>query len=177
MQILSRALRLLLGGGAALLVAASAPLHAQTPGGGLPPGESRELVAAVCTQCHGLSTIMALRDGPAGWRQFVNYMIMKGAPVREGEAEKIVQYLAASFGPPQQPPPSPASLAALPAGPGKELIEARCVACHDLTRIVTSKRQKSEWEGIVANMVARGASATPEERQTLVGYLTAQFGQ
>jgi cytochrome c5 len=177
MQIPSRASWLSLCGGVALLLAASAPLQAQAPGGGLPPGEGRDLVAAVCTQCHGLTTIMAVRDGAAGWRQFVNYMIMKGAPVREGEADAIVQYLAANFGPAQQPPPSPASLAALPAGAGKELIESRCVACHDLTRIVTSKRQKTEWEGIVANMVARGASATPEERQTLVAYLSAQFGQ
>jgi mono/diheme cytochrome c family protein len=168
--------RLSLLGVAALLLAASAPLHAQAPGG-LPPGEGRDLVASVCSQCHGLNTIMAVRDGPAGWRQFVNYMIMKGAPVREGETEVIIQYLAASFGPAQQPPPSPASLAALPAGTGKELIEARCVACHDLTRIVAAKRQKSEWEGIVANMVARGAPATAEERQTLVTYLSAQFGQ
>jgi cytochrome c5 len=176
MQIMSRASLLSLGGGIALILCASAPLHAQAPGG-LPPGEGRELVAAVCTQCHGLGTIMAVRDGPAGWRQFVNYMIMKGAPVREGEADAIVQYLAASFGPAQQPPPSPASLAALPTGPGRELIEARCVACHDLTRIVTSNRQKTEWEGIVANMVARGASASAEERQTLVAYLSTHFGQ
>jgi mono/diheme cytochrome c family protein len=176
MQPLSRASWLSLCGGVALLAAASTVLHAQAPGG-LPPGEGRELVAVVCSQCHGLNTIMAVRDGPAGWRQFVNYMIMKGAPVGEGETETIVQYLAASFGPAQQPPPSPASLAALPPGAGKELIEARCVACHDLTRIVASKRQKAEWDGIVANMVARGAYATPEERQTLVAYLTAQFGQ
>ena len=169
-------LSLSLGVGVALIVVASAPLKAQSPGG-LPAGEGRELVAAVCTQCHGLATIMAVRDGPEGWRQFVNYMIMKGAPVRPGETDAIVQYLAASFGPAQQPPPSPASLAALPAGAGKELIESRCVACHDLTRITASRRQKTEWEGIVANMVARGASASPEERQTLVAYLTAQFGQ
>jgi cytochrome c5 len=169
-------LSLTLCGGVALLVAASAPLQAQAPGG-LPPGEGRDVVAAVCTQCHGLATIMAVRDGPEGWRQFVNYMIMKGAPVRPGEADTIVQYLAASFGPAQQPPPSPASLAALPGGAGKELIESRCVACHDLTRIVSSKRQKTEWEGIVANMVARGASASPDERQTLVAYLTTNFGQ
>ena len=172
----SLASRLSLWGGVAFLLAASAPVHAQAPGG-LPPGEGRDLVAVVCSQCHGLNTILAVHDGPAGWRQFVNYMIMKGAPVREGETETIVQYLATALGPATQPPPSPASLAALPAGPGKELIEARCVACHDLTRIVTSKRQKSEWEGIVANMVERGASATPEERQSLVAYLSSRFGQ
>jgi mono/diheme cytochrome c family protein len=163
-------------GGMALLLAASAPLHAQAPGG-LPPGEGRELVASVCTQCHGLNTILAVHDGPAGWRQFVNYMIMKGAPVREGEADAIVQYLATALGPATQPPPSPASLAALPEGPGKELIESRCVACHDLTRITAAKRQKTEWTGIVANMVNRGAAANAQEQQTLVSYLAAQFGQ
>jgi mono/diheme cytochrome c family protein len=168
--------RFSLWGGLALLLAASGPLNAQAPGG-LPPGEGRELVAAVCTQCHGLATIMAVRDGSAGWRQFVNYMIMKGAPVRDGEADTIVQYLAASFGPAQQPPPSAQSLAALPAGAGKELVQTRCVACHDLTRVMAAKRQKTEWDGIVANMVNRGAAATLEERQSIVTYLAANFGQ
>jgi cytochrome c5 len=168
--------RLSILGSVAFLLAASATLHAQAPGG-LPAGEGRDLVASVCTQCHGLSTIMAVHDGPAGWRQFVNYMIMKGAPVREGETDAIVQYLATAFGPATQPPPSPASLAALPAGPGKELIETRCVACHDLTRITIAKRQKAEWDGIVANMVNRGAAATAQEQQAIVGYLAAQFGR
>jgi cytochrome c5 len=118
-----------------------------------------------------------VHDGPAGWRQFVNYMIMKGAPVRDGEADTIVQYLATAFGPATQPPPSPASLAALPAGTGKELIESRCVACHDLTRITAAKRHKTEWDAIVANMVNRGAAVTTAERQAIVGYLAMQFGQ
>ena len=165
-----------LWGGLVVFLAASGPLYAQAPGP-LPPGEGRELVATVCTQCHGLATIMAVRDGPAGWRQFVNYMIMKGAPVRDGEADTIVQYLAASFGPAQQPPPSAESLAALPAGAGKELVQTRCVACHDLTRVTAAKRQRAEWDGIVANMVNRGAAATPEERQSMAAYLATNFGQ
>src|SRR5438128_172955 len=91
--------------GVALSLIAAAPIHAQAPGA-LPPGEGRDLVAVVCSQCHGLNTIMQIRDGSAGW-----------------------------------------------------------------------KRQKTEWDGIVANMVTRGAQATPEERQTIVSYLAAQFGE
>src|ERR1700716_1280216 len=168
-----------LGGLAALCFATAAPLHAPTrglPPGGLPPGEGRDIVAVACTQCHGLNTIMAIRDGSAGWRQFVNYMIMKGAQVSDREVDTIVQYLTASFGP-NSPPAAgagPALLASLPAGSGKELVEARSVTCPDLLRIVASRRQKSDWDAIVANMIDRGAAATPQERQTMVSYLATQ---
>jgi mono/diheme cytochrome c family protein len=173
-----RSYRLSILGGFALVLAAAAPLHAQTAPA-LPPGEGRDLVAVACTQCHGLNTIMAIRDGSAGWRQFVNYMILKGAQVTEREADTVVQYLTANFGPSSPPAPgaAPAVLAPLPPGSGKELVEARCVTCHDLLRIVASRRQKTDWDGIVANMINRGATATPDERQTIVSYLAAQFGE
>jgi mono/diheme cytochrome c family protein len=160
------------------LLLAAPPLHAQTPPA-LPAGEGRDIVAVACTQCHGLGTIVQIRDGAAGWRQFVNYMIMKGAQVSDREADTVVQYLTASFGPSSPlpagaPPPIQASL---PAGTGKDLVEARCVTCHDLLRIVASRRPKADWDGIVANMVNRGATATPDERQTIVAYLATQFGE
>jgi mono/diheme cytochrome c family protein len=167
-----------LGGFAALSLAAAAPLHAQTAPA-LPPGEGRDLVAVACTQCHGLNTIVQIRDGAAGWRQFVNYMIMKGAQVSDREADTVVQYLTANFGPnsPLAAGAAPAALAPLPSGPGKELVEARCVTCHDLLRIVASRRPKSDWDAIVANMINRGATATPDERQTIVSYLATQLGE
>jgi cytochrome c5 len=176
---MQRSFRLcLLGGLATLSLAAAAPLHAQTAPA-LPPGEGRDLVAVACTQCHGLNTIVQIRDGAAGWRQFVNYMIMKGAQVSNGEADTVVQYLTANFGP-NSPPAAgaaPAVLAPLPSGSGKDLVEARCVTCHDLLRIVASRRQKTDWDAIVANMIDRGATATPEERQAIVSYLATQFGE
>jgi mono/diheme cytochrome c family protein len=168
-----------LGGLAALCLAVAAPLHAQTAPA-LPPGEGRDIVATACTQCHGLNTIVQIRDGSGGWRQFVNYMIMKGAQVSNSEADTVVQYLTANFGP-NSPPAAgtaaPAVLAPLPSGTGKELVETRCVTCHDLLRIVASRRQKTDWDAIVANMINRGATATPEERQTIVSYLATQFGE
>src|ERR1700693_2969775 len=123
------------GGLAALSLALAAPLHAQ-PAPILPPGEGRDVVVSVCTQCHGLTTIVQIRDGSAGWRQFVNYMIMKGAQVSDREGDTGVQYMTVNFGP--TPPPAagaaPAAVAPLPPGPGKELVEAHCVTCHDLLR-------------------------------------------
>jgi cytochrome c5 len=169
---------LALGGLAALSLALASPLHAQTAPT-LPPGEGRDAVASVCTGCHTLNTIVQIRDGAAGWRQFVNYMIMKGAQVSQHDTDTIVQYLTANFGP-NSPPAAgaaPAVLAPLPSGSGKDLVEARCVTCHDLLRIVTARRQKSDWDAIVANMINRGATATPDERQTIVSYLATQFGE
>jgi competence protein ComEA len=144
----------------------------------LPPGEGRDLVASVCTGCHNLNTVVQIRDGAAGWRQFVNYMIMKGAQVSVHDSDTIVAYLTTNFGP-NSPPAAgapPPAVVSLPAGTGKDLVEGRCVTCHDLTRVVTARRQRTDWEAIVANMVSRGASATAEERQAIVGYLAAQFG-
>ena len=164
--------------GVVALLLAAAPLRAQ-PAPTLPPGEGRELVASVCTGCHGLNTIVQIRDGAGGWRQFVNYMILKGAQVSVHDTDTIVAYLTASFGP-NSPPAAgapPAAVLALPAGTGKELLEGRCVTCHDLTRVVASRRQKADWDAVIANMVVRGATATPEEQRTIVAYLAAQFGQ
>jgi hypothetical protein len=57
------------------------------------------------------------------------------------------------------------------------LVESRCVTCHDLLRVVASRRQKADWDAIVANMINRGATATADERQTMVAYLATQFGE
>src|ERR1700719_3237394 len=137
---------------AALALAAAQPLQAQNRPN-LPAGEGRDVFAVACTQCHGLNTIMAMRDGPAGWRAAVNYMIMKGAQLTQPEVDTVVQYLAANFGPGSPPSAAAAGAAtALPSGTGKDLIEARCTVCHDLGRVVANKRQRTEWDAIVSNM-------------------------
>jgi cytochrome c5 len=169
---------LALAGLAALSLGLVTPLHAQTAPT-LPPGEGRDLVASVCTGCHALNTIVQIRDGSAGWRQFVNYMIMKGAQVSQHDSDTIVQYLTTNFGPSSPPAAGapPPIVVALPAGSGKDLVESRCVTCHDLLRVVASRRQKADWDAIVANMIDRGATATAGERQTMVAYLATRFGE
>jgi len=154
-----------------LWFAFGAPLHAQ-PASALPQGDGRDMVAVACTQCHALAPILAGREGPAGWRRHVYNMVLRGAQLNASEAETVIRYLSANFG------PGAAAVASitLPGGAGKELVETRCSACHDLERVAVIKRPKRDWPGIVASMVTRGAVATPDESQVIAAYLVAHFG-
>ena len=151
----------------------------------LPPGKGKDLVAAACTQCHGLRPILQMRDGAQGWRNFVDEMVLRGAQLSPEEAETVIQYLAGNLGPGQNPMGSGnassgtggAAKVALPPGAGKELIESRCTVCHDLGRVITAKRSKADWELVTKNMAERGGTMSPAEMQAIVSYLSSQFGK
>jgi cytochrome c5 len=155
------------------IVVFPSPGHSQNANP-LPQGDGRDLVAVACSQCHYLGTIAKIRDGAAGWRLYVSNMVLRGAQLTPAEIDTVVNYLALNLGPGANLPP--AKPVALPDGHGKELVETRCGLCHDLERVATIKRQKRDWPVIVASMVASGATATPEEAQTISDYLAANFG-
>jgi len=158
----------------ALVVAgAAAPAFAQAPNP-LPVGDGRDLVAVACSQCHYLGTIAKIRDGAAGWRMYVDNMVLRGAQLTPPEIETVVNYLALNLGPGANlPPQKPVTL---PDGAGKNLVETRCALCHDLERVAAVKRNRTQWPVIVANMVERGATATPDEAKAIGNYLAANFG-
>lgn len=156
---------------AALYLAAGTPAHAQTAPT-LPQGEGRDLAAVACSQCHTLAVLMAGRDGPVGWKNHVYNMVLRGAQLTPREADTVIQYLITHFGPGAPTPPA----AALPNGPGKELVETRCAVCHTLERVTIVKRQKGDWETIVAKMYERWGQSAPDEVQAISAYLVAQFG-
>jgi len=64
----------------------------------------------------------------------------------------------------------------LPDGAGKDVVLKVCTQCHDLTRIITKKRTKDEWNDTVDKMAVRGAKASDEEFETIVNYLAKYFG-
>ncbi len=68
--------------------------------------------------------------------------------------------------------PAPASL---PEGAGKEILERSCTACHNLNPVMSQRLGKARWEGEVQKMSDWGASLTPEDKQTLVEYLSQHF--
>jgi len=166
-------------GVAALALAAAAPARAQGAQGAsaraLPPGDGRDVMATACSQCHPLNVIMSMREGATGWRRHVYNMVTRGAQLTPPEADTVIAYLAANFGPGS--PAAGAATPTLPAGPGKELVETRCTGCHDLERVAVVKRHKAEWPAVVANMVGRGAVASAEEAQAITSYLAAHFGE
>ena len=166
--------RLIVSAAVAALWLASAPASAQQPANALPPGDGRDLVAAACTQCHALTVILAMRDGPIGWKRHVYHMVMRGAQLNAREVDTVLAYLDANFGPGQRMPP--AKPVALPAGPGKELVETRCTMCHDLERVTAAKREKREWESVVANMLERFGLQAPDEARAIAAYLETNYG-
>ena len=115
-----------------------------------------------------------MRLGRGGWRNFVTNMVIRGAPLNGREADTVIEYLTANFGPTAAPPrPRPGHA---PAGGGKELVETRCTVCHDLERVATIKRPKNYWPGLVASMVVRGAPVSAEEAQTITAYCRRSSG-
>lgn len=152
---------------------AVAPARAQNASP-LPPGEGRDIVAVACVQCHTLAPLVGMRDGPVGWKRHVYNMVIRGAQLPSRDIDTVLAYLNTNFGPGQSlPPAKPITLAP---GAGKELVETRCMLCHDLERVTAAKRQKNAWPGIVANMFDRFGLSAPDEAKAISSYLAANYG-
>jgi cytochrome c5 len=63
----------------------------------------------------------------------------------------------------------------LPEGPGKELVEAVCTACHTLERVVAKRATKAEWQDKVLEMLQEDPDITQQERDRIVEYLAKAF--
>ena len=103
-----------------ILALAGAPARALPPP---PEGEGRDIVAVACTQCHAPSAYTQLREGSQAWRFRVYDMILRGAQIEPADIDKVVSYLATSFGPGMPFSTQPPVAVTLPDGPGKELVE------------------------------------------------------
>ncbi len=155
---------------------------------GAPTGKN--LVDSLCTQCHGLQPIASVRNGAEGWRTTVYKMVQNGSQIRSAaELEAIVGYLAGAYGPGTTPmvtgllpPGAPLGVAKsdsveLPAGKGADLVKAHCTLCHDLGRIVSTRRTALEWQRYTRVMLARGSLAPGRAAtDSIAAYLTEQFG-
>jgi cytochrome c5 len=153
-----------------------------------------QLVDTVCTTCHALAPITGTRDGPVGWKATVYRMIGSGAQVQsKAEVERIVEYLSTADGPSAgtmrtgKLPPGAAIIsdgekpagedADLPAGAGADQVRNYCSTCHDLGRIVATRRSRSSWQHYTNSMLVRAdVPTTPELTQSIALYLTQYFG-
>ena len=74
----------------------------------------------------------------------------------------------------QGPPP-------LPEGEGGEIIQAKCVSCHDAQRVIRVRADRNRWNAIIQNMraYAQGSTLakdlTDREAQVLLDYTVANF--
>ena len=72
---------------------------------------------------------------------------------------------------------APAKAQSLPEGKGKAEFQRICSNCHSVTMATSQRMTQSEWEGVVNDMVSRGAQGTQDDLESVVAYLTANFGK
>jgi glucose dehydrogenase len=65
----------------------------------------------------------------------------------------------------------------LPEGNGRDLVQKVCNSCHSVDLITTHRQTRDEWTGTVQRMAQHGASATDEQFNKIVDYLTNNFGR
>jgi len=63
-----------------------------------------------------------------------------------------------------------------PDGPGRAIAERGCLICHSAMLATQQHKDSIAWEKTVLQMEAWGSPATPAERETLLLYLTRNFG-
>jgi competence protein ComEA len=68
-----------------------------------------------------------------------------------------------------------ASAQQLPDGPGKAELQKVCGACHQAERSASVRLTREGWEGVINDMIQRGAKGTDEEFGAVLDYLSKHF--
>ena len=63
----------------------------------------------------------------------------------------------------------------LPPGDGQQETKELCSGCHNLQKVVQSRKTPQEWDRSVSDMLARGAQIFPDEAEKITKYLIASF--
>ena len=63
-------------------------------------------------------------------------------------------------------------------GKAEQVFVTVCGRCHPVERITAVRRTRSQWEEAITTMItARGAAVTDEEFDTILTYLTKEYGR
>jgi cytochrome c5 len=64
----------------------------------------------------------------------------------------------------------------MPDGAGKAIVQKQCAVCHAVTVVTAKHASRSEWEQVVNQMVSRGADLSDDDIDTVLEYLTKNYG-
>src|SRR5690242_6995117 len=65
----------------------------------------------------------------------------------------------------------------LPEGTGRAAFQRICSGCHSVNVAVSQRMTRAEWSGVVNDMVSKGAQGTSGELESIVSYLSTNFGK
>jgi competence protein ComEA len=63
----------------------------------------------------------------------------------------------------------------LPPGPGKEVLQRVCTACHAVDIVMGKALTKDGWTELVGDMISRGAQGSDDDFTQIVNYLAKNF--
>lgn len=64
----------------------------------------------------------------------------------------------------------------LPPGDGRDIVQEQCGSCHALKVVTAKKATREEWSQVVDQMISRGAEIEDQDVETVVRYLSKNFG-
>jgi glucose dehydrogenase len=88
----------------------------------------------------------------------------------------LVSFALAGRSAPTSVYPVHATESQLPEGDGRDLVEKVCSNCHSVGVMTNLHRNRSQWTQTVQRMAQNGASATDEQFDLIIDYLTRNFG-
>jgi mono/diheme cytochrome c family protein len=157
--------------------------------------DGKRLLEQACQECHTLRPITSTINGSSGWRDTVEKMIVNGAQLSNAETETVISYLSKYQGPGQtrmktgRLPPNNALTSpgnetltsdnlTLPPGVGSELIQGYCQMCHDLGRVVATRRTAAQWEAYTWAMLSKAdVRASEDQIKAMISYLSTALGK
>jgi competence protein ComEA len=95
------------------------------------------------------------------------------SPTRLSISRFALRFLVAAVTVTAVAPPTRAE--GLPDGPGKDLVDAVCSACHTTERIAAQQLTKTQWADKVLEMLQEAPDVKQSERDTIVEYLAHNF--
>jgi mono/diheme cytochrome c family protein len=137
----------------------------------LPPGQGLDVVQDRCFACHGIDLIRQQRLSRPAWAREVDKMIGWGSALTDDQKDRVLVYLASYLGVGM----APGVIADADADAGRQLMETRCVVCHDDQLIEQQRLTAAGWTREIDKMIGWGATLTGLERDTLSNYLAARF--
>ena len=65
--------------------------------------------------------------------------------------------------------------AQLPEGPGRDVTERTCKNCHEISKAVTLRQDRSGWTNTIVKMLGLGMKANDDDLEIILDYLTKNF--
>jgi competence protein ComEA len=69
------------------------------PAAAMAQDQGQALIERACTKCHSINATIRQRNSKDRWQDVVDNMISRGAELTDPEAERLIDYLAKTYGP------------------------------------------------------------------------------